>query len=195
LLASKQGPVPGGADSGEIVDRLMAALHRLKALIREVQRLAAVDAGSLDLKKEPIELTAVVDKAMGPFARARPFRIAIAPGTHVMGDEDRLTDVFRALFDNAVAFSPEGSPIEVVAKRDDDTILVSVVDGGKGIPSQDTQKIFERFAQREPPNTREVGGLGIGLPVARGIIERMGGTLDVVPGPRGHFVIALPGGE
>lgn len=191
LLANEKGPPPGSQTAVEILERLGGSLERLTALIGELQRLAAVEADAMHLRQDALDLRSIVDKAVDPYVRARPIHVQVESDSTVIGDQDRLLDALRALLENALSFSPDGSPIEITAARTGSAIELSVIDDGGGVPAADSDKIFERFAQRESPRTRAIGGLGIGLPLARGIVERMGGTLKVVPGPRGHFVITL----
>ena len=183
-----------GLPIGEIGDRLEGSVAKLRSLVGELQRLSQVDADSLRLKRQPIEVSVVIERASEPFMTARPMRLRLEPGRIALGDPERLADALGYLLDNAVNFSSEGMPIEIATSTVGSSILIDVIDGGKGVPEEDAKKIFERFSQRESPHTREVGGLGIGLPVARGLIERMGGSLEVVPGARGHFTITLPRG-
>ena len=178
----------------DVSERMLASVERLRNLVRELQRLAAVQADQLELRKEPIDLVAVIEETGAPFMQARPMRFHLEGASYAMGDAARFSDALRCLLENAVNFSPEGAPIEISTSARDRRVRVDVIDGGGGVPAEDAEKIFDRFTQRASPHTREVGGLGIGLPVARGIIERMGGSLEVIPGDRGHFVITLPAG-
>lgn len=181
-----------GMQIDEIANRLEHSVDRLRSLVGELRRLAQVDADSFQLKREPIELPLVIEKASGEFMQDRPIRLHLVGSERVLGDEERLADALRYLLDNAVRFSPEGTPIEIRTSELNGSIRVDVMDGGRGVPVEDSEKIFERFSQRQAPSTRERGGLGIGLPVARGMLEGMGGALEVVPGARGHFAITLP---
>lgn len=178
----------------EVTERMLASVERLRNLVQELQRLAAVQADQLELGKEPIDLESVIEETSVPFMQERPMRFHLKGASYAVGNAARFADALRCLLENAVNFSPEGAPIEITSSAHDDRVRIDVVDGGGGVPAEDAEKIFDRFTQRASPQTREVGGLGIGLPVARGIIERMGGSLDVIPGDRGHFVIALPAG-
>jgi signal transduction histidine kinase len=177
----------------EVIERLESAVERLRGLVEELQRLAQVEADALHLKSQPIDLVTVIEGTATPFMADRPMRLHLEGAGYATGDPERLGDALRCLLHNAVNFSPEGAPIEITTSSDGEGVVhIDVVDGGKGVPAEDAEKIFERFAQRESPQTRQVGGLGIGLPVARGLIEGMGGTLNVVPGTRGRFTITLP---
>jgi signal transduction histidine kinase len=195
LLAMGQDAHISTMPADQISERMMAAVDRLRTLVAELERLAQVDADALQLRTESIDLVHAIETSCGPFMEERPMRLHLEGATYATGDALRLGDAIRCLLDNAVNFSPEGAPIEISTSAGHGRVRIDVIDGGKGVPAEDVEKIFERFSQRESPHTRKVGGLGIGLPVARGLIERMGGTLDVVPGTRGHFIIELPGGQ
>lgn len=186
-LASDREKVP------YLIDRIESATSRLTRLVNELEQLAGLDAGSLDISSRPVDLRLLIDLVVTPFRRQRPVVLKLEemlPG--VVADPDHLGEALTALVDNAVKFSESGSPITVSASRRGDVVEIEVIDEGSGVPPELAQKVFERFAQVEPPSVRRAGGLGLGLPVARGLVERMGGMLSLVPGPGGRFVICLP---
>jgi two-component system sensor histidine kinase VicK len=92
-------------------------------------------------------------------------------------DIDKTALAFGNILGNAIRFSPEGSEITVGVKKDGNQVLSWVQDRGIGIPADKLQKIFEEFYQIEPPNTRHYGGLGIGLTIAKGLIEAQSGKI------------------
>jgi signal transduction histidine kinase len=92
-------------------------------------------------------------------------------------DIDKTPLAFVNLLNNATRFSSKESTITVGAKAQGDQVLAWVQDQGIGLPSDKLEKIFEEFYQIEPPNTRHYGGLGIGLPIAKGIIEAQNGKI------------------
>jgi signal transduction histidine kinase len=114
---------------------------------------------------------------------------------YVNVDMDRTPLAFINLLNNAIRFSPEGSEITVGTIQDGNQVMAWVQDHGIGIPVDQLQKIFDEFYQIEPPNTRHYGGLGIGLTIAKGIIEAQGGRIwaeSEGPGAGATFKVLLP---
>jgi len=110
-------------------------------------------------------------------------------------DIDRTALAFGNILGNAIRFSPEGTDITIGVKKDGNQVLSWVQDQGIGIPFEKLQKIFEEFYQIEPPNTRHYGGLGIGLTIAKGLIEAQGGKIWVESegtGKGSTFKVLLP---
>ena len=112
----------------------------------------------------------------------------------VAADRDGLTQAIGALIDNAVKFSPEGGSIVIRAERRDHTLTLAIADPGVGIPPDEVYHIFDRFHHLETTGTHLFGGVGLGLPIARQVVEQHGGHISVVSrvGQGSTFTITLP---
>jgi signal transduction histidine kinase len=194
-LASRGGPAPDTLGVAlAAIDRQCDRLTRLVDQLLDVSRL---EEGQLAIQRGPTDVMALAAIAVGA-ARARSDRHAITldgPSTlEASVDPLRLEQVFTNLLDNALKYSPDGGPIEVVLAADADSVTISVTDCGIGIPAEHGERIFERFHQVDPDGGQ--GGLGMGLFISRQIVELHGGTLRLEPAPgRGtRFVVRLPRG-
>jgi histidine kinase len=130
------------------------------------------------------------------YARDQELVYDFQEGPHpVYVDIDKTTMAFGNLLDNAIRFSPQGSRIRLAVTQDGPRVVSWVQDEGVGIPPDKLQKIFEEFYQIEPPNTRRYGGLGIGLTIAKGLIEAQGGKIWAESDGLGNgatFKVSLP---
>jgi signal transduction histidine kinase len=110
----------------------------------------------------------------------------------VLGDPDRIQQILVNLFDNAFKYGRP--PVSVTVGLAGETLAVTVRDAGPGIPSDEQERIFERFYRSDPKQARAPGGTGLGLYIARELAERMGGSLEVLSVPSGgaEFVLSLP---
>ena len=131
------------------------------------------------------------------YARKHHVSIALAavdPAFKVDVDPDRFVQVLTNLLSNAVKYSPASGTVHVAAERTGDAVRVSVRDTGPGIPENFRARIFERFSQADASATREKGGTGLGLYIARRFIEQMQGRIgfDSVTGKGATFWVELP---
>jgi signal transduction histidine kinase len=112
----------------------------------------------------------------------------------VLGDRGGLAQVLQQLIDNALKFSPDGGPVEVIGERCDGTVRVAVRDTGIGIPQDQIGRIFQAFYQIDSSTTRSFGGTGVGLAIAKLILDKMGTTIKVEskPGVGSTFSFMLP---
>jgi two-component system phosphate regulon sensor histidine kinase PhoR len=97
----------------------------------------------------------------------------------VRADEQQLRQVLVNLVDNAVKYSPDGGPVTVRLKHDDDHVLWSVSDRGLGIPATERRRVFEKFYRLDPHMTRGIGGTGLGLYICRELVNRLDGRIWV----------------
>jgi signal transduction histidine kinase len=115
-------------------------------------------------------------------------------GARIRADADRLTQVLENLLSNAAKYSPHGATVRVVVSRHGDALRVAVVDRGPGIDPALHDRVFEKFAQINAPGVPRVEGTGLGLNIARAIVQRLGGTIGVAskPGAGSTFHFDLP---
>jgi len=184
---------------GELVDSLQRGTLRLTRLIDNLLESVRIESGQLAIRRQPVELAQVVEDAQELIAgllaqRHQLLQVEIpADLPLVQGDAQRLTQVVTNLLANANKFGPEGSEILVGAARSDDGVSLWVEDAGPGVPDLDGRSIFERFyrsADQEP----EPRGLGLGLWIAKSIVDRHGGHIGVerTAAGRTRFTVTLP---
>jgi signal transduction histidine kinase/ActR/RegA family two-component response regulator len=177
----------------------------LLTLINDILDLSRVDAGRVDLVIADFDPRRLVQDVATPLAtRAREtgldFEVAFEPGLPpaLQGDEGRLRQVLFNLIGNAIKFTERGSVRVNVGCRDLDDgfveLVAAVTDTGIGIAADALPMLFERFQQADSGITRKYGGSGLGLAISRGLVELMGGRIDVrtQPGIGSTFTVALP---
>jgi signal transduction histidine kinase len=115
-------------------------------------------------------------------------------GTSLIGDPDRLGQVFINLISNAIKYSPDAETVEVDLSASPETVTVRVRDHGLGIPREQRDKIFDRFYRATGPKQKAIPGLGMGLYIVAEIVKRHGGTItvDSAVGKGSTFTVTLP---
>jgi signal transduction histidine kinase len=115
-------------------------------------------------------------------------------GTSLIGDRDRLGQVFTNLLSNAIKYSPDAETVEMDLDASEETVTICVHDHGLGIPREQRDKIFERFYRAAGPKQRAIPGLGMGLYIVAEIVKRHGGTItvDSAVGKGSTFTVTLP---
>jgi signal transduction histidine kinase/ABC-type branched-subunit amino acid transport system ATPase component len=171
---------------------IAAESARMERLVGDLLDSTAIESGVLRLQRDWCDLALVVSAAANCLSRGPAVRVRAAGGVEpVWADHDRLEQVFVNLLENAASHgaSPRGTDVSVRAGGAPGWAEVEITDYGAGIPAGLAEKIFEPRVR----GTTEVAGTGLGLPIARGIIEAHGGTLVVAPAdPGASFVVALP---
>ncbi|MEK8029435.1 PAS domain S-box protein [Ideonella sp. DXS29W] len=185
----------------DIIERQVSQMSRLLEDLLDVSRLTR---HKVELRLEKIDLKRALDQAMEatqPMLEARGQAVRIEmPGYPLCVEADltRLTQVFVNLLNNASKYSEPGSAIELRSWREDDTVCASVRDSGIGISPDQLPLVFDMFSQLAPAIERSGGGLGIGLALARGLVEQHRGQLDASsagPGQGSVFTVRLPACE
>jgi signal transduction histidine kinase len=187
----------------DLLDSLQRSTLRLAQLVDDLLESVRIEAGRSSHRRELVQLTEIlaeVEETMRPLARQAGVVISLVVGgdarsdtPEVVGDTVQLRQVFVNLVANAIRHSPVDGRITLAVAADDEAVEVSVSDDGPGIPAELGAHVFERFQRAETGG----GGLGLGLWIARSIVERHAGTIRVVAGrTRGACVaVRLPRGD
>jgi signal transduction histidine kinase len=169
---------------------------RLAALIGDVLDTSRIDAGTFSYRFADVDVSALVHETVATASMAQdevPLAVDVRPDLpSVRGDTERLRQVLGNLIDNAVKYSPAGSPVDVRVASHDQVVVISVQDRGPGIGIEDQRLIFEKFGRVSSGNSKP--GTGLGLYIARSIAEAHGGSLEVVSslGRGSTFTLRLP---
>jgi signal transduction histidine kinase/DNA-binding response OmpR family regulator len=186
---------------GRALDTIERNARSQSQLIDDLLDVSRIITGKLQIDRAPVDLAKVIEAA---FDSVRPaadnksirFETVIDPSQSlVLGDNNRLQQVFWNLFSNAVKFTPQGGTVRVSATLADSRVRVSVTDSGIGINPDFLPFIFDRFRQADGSTTREHGGLGLGLAIVRHLVELHQGSVEVESNGRNlgsTFTIALP---
>jgi len=190
--------------TGELRERALDALERnadtLTRLVNDVLDTSRIVTGKLRLAMEACVLDEAVEAAIDivrPAAEAKgvAIQVQLEKGVTVIGDRDRIQQVVWNLVSNAIKFTPPDGTITVRVARKARGAEISVSDTGIGIAAQDLPYVFHRFWQAQTGASREYGGLGIGLALARHLVELHGGSISVQsegPDRGATFIVTLP---
>ena len=196
-------PPEGRAEHDEFVTIIKHETERLSRLIEDVLDLSKIESGSVNWRREPLDLAEVVRHvaaALRPLFEEGGMRIEVRSAgdlPSVVGDRDRLVQVVTNLLSNARKFSPAGASVEVLLGGDAREARCAVRDRGPGIPREFHETIFEKFKQlneEADPLTSKPRGTGLGLTISREIVHAHGGRtwVESEPGKGSAFVFALP---
>jgi signal transduction histidine kinase len=182
-----------------LVGVMLQQTQRLSRLVDQLLDLSRFESGDVPLEIEPVELAALVERVVGEVAVARADReirvrnLVAGDLLPIEADRERIHQVLFNLLDNAFRFTPPGGEVTVRAVRENGSCEVSVEDTGPGIPPEHLPFVFERFYRVDPSRSREDGGTGIGLAIARSVVEAHGGRIwaesNVGQGSRFRFVL------
>jgi len=182
----------GAVDDRKVRDRFLATIEdetdRLIRLVNDLLVLSKADSRALKLKREPLDIRDLIEESvqkLAPQLEERGILVeVIAPDEPqlVLADADRIEQVLVNLLDNAIKYSPEGGRVTVAI--DDggpapEMVGVAVRDRGLGIPAEDLPRVFERFYRVDRARARDGGGSGLGLSIAKAIVEAHGGEITL----------------
>jgi signal transduction histidine kinase len=186
-----------GAAQPEILDDVQDELERMTRLVDDLLLLARADTGGLPLYRQPVELDDIfLDVYRQVQGIEPPVQLTImeVDQVYVLGDSDRLKQLFLNLVDNAIKYTPAGGEVFMSLSKKDGMALVEIQDNGVGIPVEDLPRIFDRFYRVDKARTRNPGGSGLGLSIARWIAVAHGGNIYVESsvGKGSTFSVSLP---
>ena len=194
LLDTMTGLEPRQAEQLRMIHRAAGQMQRL---IQDLLEVSGVEAGQVRIDPAPQEVEPLLREActlLDHVAAERGIALSWEPAgavPAVLADRDRVLQVFGNLIGNALKFTPEGGRVELRAEPVDGLVRISVSDSGPGIPEEEIPHVFDRFWQARHARA---GGAGLGLAIARGIVQAHGGEMWVesVVGEGSTFAFTLP---
>jgi len=183
-----------------LIDVAHDSCERLVRLVNDILDVERIETGRLTLNIQPLSLAPLVataEEAIRPYALGFGIRVEIenlAPRAWVQVDQDRFVQVLTNLLSNAVKFSPAGAVVKIAVSEQGGKVRLSVIDRGMGIPSAFRAKIFSKFSQADSSDSRSKIGSGLGLNIAKSIVEKLGGQIgfDSTEGAGSTFSVELP---
>jgi len=197
MRAALEALVDGVApDPDRYLRSMQHDIAALTDLVDDLFLLARIEAGRLELVRAPVDLTELADEAieaLTPVAERHGVSLGLdATGSvSVLGNPVAVGRVIRNLIDNAVRHAPTGSSVRV-AISNDGIPTVRVVDEGPGFPPGFVEHAFDRFTRADASRGRSTGGAGLGLAIARGLVESLGGRIWIESPPGGRVAFELP---
>lgn len=182
----------------KVIDRQIRHLSRIVDDLLDASR---VRLGKIVIDRQPVDLNAVAERWMETFAPTDLFRshdvklsVPDAPVV-VMGDAVRIEQIFSNILTNALKYTPAGGQIRASVESEDSQGVIRVRDNGIGMAPNVLATVFDLFTQADESLSRSQGGLGLGLPLVRSLVEKHGGTVEGSsdgPGKGSEFVVRLP---
>lgn len=191
---------PDAAESRRFLGIIDRQASRMERLVRDLLRLARLEAGQEPVERVPLQTDTVFAGVITELEAAIEEREQLVVSTvepdaaSLVSDPGKLHDAVRNLLENAVAYAPSKTRIDLTATRDGNSVVLSVRDEGPGIPEADLARIFERFYRVDKARSRESGGTGLGLSIVKHLVSLFGGEVKAVnrPGGGAEFSIRLP---
>jgi PAS domain S-box-containing protein len=190
-------PESDGAPARESIELIAQAAEQMDALIRDLLDVDRLDAGKLSISPAPVDPSVLLTdslQTLRPLVEEKGISLDLQIETALpktMADSERIQQTLSNLVGNAIKFSREGSKIVVVARKDDDGVIISVLDTGKGIAAEQLPRVFDRYWQSSRTDRQ---GAGLGLAIAKGIVEAHGGRIwiESTPGEGTIASFSLP---
>jgi two-component system phosphate regulon sensor histidine kinase PhoR len=182
------GQLPAEGDARLFIDRVIQESQRLQAILLNLAQLAALDAEGIQVERAPFDATELADELVERYqsrATAAGLRLRAEPsedgGARVLGDRGKTDQALQNIVDNALKFTRSGEVV-VTTSASDGRVEIAVRDTGSGIPARDLPRIFERFYKVDRARGGQPGS-GLGLSIARHLVELQGGTITAESNP------------
>jgi signal transduction histidine kinase len=199
VLTKLAGDTP--AEQRHLLARAKEKTQGLITMIGDLLDLSRIESGLITRDRRPIDLAGIltgVVEFLGSKARGKGHALTLEIPEQglpqVLGDPQSLEIVFGNLITNAIHYTGEKGRIEVSAASRDNCVRVAVKDNGFGIEKRHHERIFEKFYRVKDDNTRYITGTGLGLPIVKGIVDDLGGKIELEsePGKGSTFTVVLP---
>ena len=198
ILSGVAGPDP--ARDRHMMERALLRARTLRSMVSELLNLTAIETGDFILKRSPTPLADVVAQAVDccrDKAEAKHISLALAGGEvseAVLADREAMLSVFTNLIDNAIKYTPDGGRIEVALEHNGMYVKVAVKDDGIGMTAEERDRVFDEFYRVKSEYTSHVPGTGLGLTLAKRLVEAHQGTITVqsAPGQGSTFAVRIP---
>ncbi|HEY1354657.1 MAG TPA: PAS domain S-box protein [Ktedonobacteraceae bacterium] len=196
-LVRKQLEKQSHHEAASALFRVEGPIKQLERLIGELLDVSKIQAGRLVYIQEPVDLDALLQEIADTMHHLHPGYTILIHGRRqisLVGDRDRLRQVFTNLLSNAIKYAPEARIVEVGLCASEEAVTIQVQDHGPGIPHEQRDKIFERFYRDTGPSQQAVPGLGMGLYIVAEIVKGHRGivTVDSDIGKGSTFTVTLP---
>jgi len=184
---------------GKLLTNMREEVKRMTHLVSDLLTLARSDSNTMELKTEVFNLKPLAEKTMEslqPLAVSKQieFEFSAPADFNVMGDPQRLSQLIYILLDNAIKYTPAGGEVKLSLSKEGQDVRIFVQDTGIGIKKEDCTRIFERFYRADKSRSRQIGGHGLGLSIAKWIVDTHKGTIQVTSqiGKGSIFMVKLP---
>lgn len=191
-LTSETGSV--NEEQTEYLDTIKRSAMQLSDLATDTLTLSRLERNEVTLHVNDVDLEKLMQNVIAQQADGRAVALDVQGGVRVIGDDERLRQVFANLVDNALKYSPGGRPPEVAAIGSDDAVTITVRDYGIGIPAGELSRVFDRFSRASNARKLRISGTGFGLFLTKQLVQLHAGTIAVesAEGQGSMFTVTLP---
>ena len=183
----------------ETLDSMQGEVVLLTRLIEDLQDLALAESGRLQLHVDECDLSQLAQNAVAAFQQQAQVKnislhAKVSGPVVLQGDAGRISQITRNLLSNAIAYTPSHGQVDIESRIDGDDAVLLIKDDGPGIPAADLPYVFERFYRVDKSRSRYTGGIGLGLTIARRLVEAHGGEISVASeeGRGAEFRVVFP---